>query len=46
MLFRSQPPGMSPLRHYSYAIQWWTFAALTLFVWALLRLRGRRGAAR
>jgi surfeit locus 1 family protein len=41
-----QPPGMSPLRHYSYAIQWWTFAALTLFVWALLRLRGRRGAPR
>ena len=39
-----QPPGMSPLRHYSYAIQWWTFAALTLFVWALMTLRGRRGA--
>jgi len=41
-----QPPGMSPLRHYSYAIQWWAFAALTLFVWALMRVRGRRAAPR
>ena len=41
-----QPPGMSPLRHFSYAIQWWSFAALSLFVWALMALRGRRGARR
>jgi surfeit locus 1 family protein len=39
-----QPPGMSPLRHLAYAIQWWCFAALALVVWALLALRrgGRR----
>jgi surfeit locus 1 family protein len=41
-----QPPGMSPLRHFSYAIQWWSFAALSLIVWALMALRGRRGAPR
>jgi surfeit locus 1 family protein len=35
-----QPPGMSPLRHYSYAIQWWCFAALALVLWALVG--GRR----
>ena len=37
-----QPPGVSPLRHFSYAIQWWSFAALTAFLWALLTLRKRR----
>lgn len=37
-----QPPGMSPLRHFSYAIQWWSFAALVLLVWAILALRGKR----
>jgi surfeit locus 1 family protein len=41
-----QPPGMSPLRHFSYAIQWWSFAALSVFVWVLMALRGRRGARR
>ncbi len=41
-----QPPGMSPLRHFSYAIQWWSFAALSVFVWALLALRARRGVRR
>jgi surfeit locus 1 family protein len=37
-----QPPGMSPLRHFSYAIQWWSFAALTIIVWAVMILRRRR----
>ena len=37
-----QPPGVSPLRHFSYAIQWWSFAALTVFLWALLTFRKRR----
>ena len=37
-----QPPGVSPLRHFSYAIQWWSFAALTAFLWALLTFRRRR----
>ena len=36
-----QPPGMAPLRHLSYAIQWWCFAVLALLVWAVL---GRRRA--
>lgn len=40
-----QPPGMSPLRHFSYAIQWWSFAALVLLVWAILTLRGQRARA-
>ncbi len=39
-----QPPGMSPLRHLSYAIQWWCFAALTLVVWAVLGVRRTRAA--
>jgi len=39
-----QPPGMSPLRHLSYAIQWWCLAALVLAVWLVLALRSRRRA--
>jgi len=34
-----QPPGMAPLRHLSYAIQWWSFATLALIVWALVSTR-------
>jgi surfeit locus 1 family protein len=30
------PPGMSPARHWSYAIQWWSFAALALVLWGVL----------
>lgn len=40
-----QPPGLSPLRHFSYAIQWWSFAALTLALWTLMTLRRRRPVA-
>lgn len=41
-----QPPGMSPLRHLSYAIQWWCLAALAVVVWLLLTIRhARRQAA-
>lgn len=29
------PPGMQPLRHWSYAIQWWCFAAVTVIFWAI-----------
>jgi surfeit locus 1 family protein len=36
-----QPPGISPLRNFSYAIQWWCFAALSLIVWAILSSRRR-----
>jgi surfeit locus 1 family protein len=34
-----QPPGLAPLRHFSYAIQWWSFALATLIVWAVLSRR-------
>ena len=34
-----QPPGLPPLRHFSYAVQWWTFAVATLILWALLSRR-------
>src|SRR5215469_234333 len=30
-----QAPGLPPLRHFSYAVQWWSFAVLTLILWAL-----------
>ena len=29
------PPGMQPIRHWSYAIQWWAFAVVTLIFWAV-----------
>ena len=32
-------PGMSPLRHFSYAIQWWCFAGLALLAWTVMTLR-------
>jgi surfeit locus 1 family protein len=34
-----QPPGLPPLRHFAYAIQWWIFAGLALVLWALLSRR-------
>jgi surfeit locus 1 family protein len=40
-----QPPGLAPLRHLSYAIQWWCFAALAVIVWAVLSVRRSRQAA-
>jgi surfeit locus 1 family protein len=36
-----RPPGMQPVRHWSYAIQWWCFAAATIVFWAVI---GRRRA--
>jgi surfeit locus 1 family protein len=36
-----QPPGIPPLRNFSYAIQWWCFAALTLIAWAVMSRRNR-----
>jgi surfeit locus 1 family protein len=36
------PPGMQPVRHWSYAIQWWCFAVATVVFWAVI---GRRRAA-
>lgn len=34
-----RPPGLAPLRHWSYAIQWWTFAAAALVLWWVLSRR-------
>ena len=36
-----QPPGMTPLRHFAYAIQWWSFAVLAVVVWAVMSTRRR-----
>jgi surfeit locus 1 family protein len=36
------PPGLEPARHWSYAIQWWSFAAVLILLWALLSARGLR----
>ena len=36
------PPGLEPARHWSYAVQWWSFAAVLLFLWARLSLRKPR----
>ncbi len=34
-----QPPGMAPERHWSYAIQWWSFAVVLLLLYGLLNIR-------
>jgi surfeit locus 1 family protein len=34
-----QPPGLPPLRHFAYALQWWIFAALALAGWVVLSVR-------
>lgn len=34
-----QPPGLTPMRHWSYAIQWWAFAAMTFILWLILSWR-------
>jgi surfeit locus 1 family protein len=33
------PPGMQPVRHWSYAIQWWAFAVVTIIFWAVVSRR-------
>jgi cytochrome oxidase assembly protein ShyY1 len=39
------PPGLEPTRHWSYAVQWWCFAVVLLFLWARLSThRVREGA--
>jgi len=40
-----QPPGLSPMRHWSYAIQWWSFALATLVLWFVLSLRKEPASA-
>ena len=34
-----QPPGLSPLRHWSYAIQWWGFAVTLVIIWGIMSTR-------
>jgi len=33
------PPGLDPMRHWSYAVQWWSFAAVAFVLWAMLSSR-------
>ncbi len=35
------PPGIQPVRHWSYAIQWWCFAVVTVIFWFVIVRRGR-----
>jgi surfeit locus 1 family protein len=37
-----QPPGLPPLRHFSYAAQWWLFAVTLAVIWAVLSTPRRR----
>jgi surfeit locus 1 family protein len=38
------PPGLSPTRHWSYAVQWWSFAAAAIVIWVVLSVRRGRVA--
>jgi surfeit locus 1 family protein len=40
------PPGLSPLRHWSYAIQWWGFAVTLLIIWGIMSARRQEPRAR
>jgi surfeit locus 1 family protein len=33
------PAGIQPVRHWSYAIQWWAFAVVAVIFWAVLSRR-------
>jgi surfeit locus 1 family protein len=35
-------PGIEPARHFSYAVQWWAFAALAVVLWITLSFKRRR----
>jgi surfeit locus 1 family protein len=37
-----QPPGMVPEKHWSYAIQWWSFAVVLLLLYATLNTKKTR----
>jgi surfeit locus 1 family protein len=34
-----QPPGLTPARHWAYAVQWWALAAAVVFLWGLMSLK-------
>lgn len=40
-----QPPGLEPARHYSYAVQWWAFAALAVVLFVVLNFRKKAPTA-
>jgi surfeit locus 1 family protein len=40
-----RPPGLPPMRHFSYAVQWWSLALATLILWAVLSRRPQPPAA-
>jgi surfeit locus 1 family protein len=40
-----QPPGLPPARHWAYAIQWWSFAALLIVLWIIMAVRRARRRA-
>jgi surfeit locus 1 family protein len=33
------PPGVEPIRHWSYAVQWWSFGVVLFVLWVGLNLR-------
>jgi len=33
------PPGIDPIRHWSYAVQWWCFGVVLLVLWVGLNMR-------
>jgi surfeit locus 1 family protein len=37
-----EPPGLPAMRHWSYAVQWWAFAALAGVLWVILGLRKKK----
>ena len=40
-----QPPGLPPLRHFAYAINWWVFALMAALFWGVGALRLKRAVA-
>lgn len=38
------PPGMQPVRHWSYAVQWWAFAVVVIIFWAVVSAKKGRPA--
>jgi surfeit locus 1 family protein len=41
-----QPPGLAPLRHFAYAINWWVFALMAALFWGVGAWRHRAAGAR
>jgi surfeit locus 1 family protein len=37
-----RPPGLEPARHFSYAVQWWAFAALAVVLFLVLNFRRKK----